>query len=56
VQQADEPRSAELRRKKKEQAQAQQLAPRTWEKKCPKCKAQIHVRRGRCDCGYVFTA
>jgi hypothetical protein len=56
VQQADEPRSAELRRKKKEQSQAQQLAPRTWEKKCPKCKAQIHVRRSRCDCGYLFTS
>lgn len=54
VQQADEPRSAQLRLKKKELAQAEHVKPRTWEKKCPKCKIHVHIRKSRCACGYIF--
>ena len=54
VQQADEPRNVRLRKKKKEQSQAGKLRQKSWEKKCPKCKAQVHVRRGQCGCGHKF--
>jgi hypothetical protein len=27
---------------------------RPWHKRCPGCRAEIHVRRNECDCGYEF--
>ena len=54
VQQADEPRNVRLRLKKKLKAKTERQGQRSWEKKCPKCSRQVHVRRGKCDCGYVF--
>lgn len=28
------------------------LAP--WHKRCPKCSAQVHIRKASCDCGHRF--
>jgi hypothetical protein len=28
------------------------LAP--WHKRCPKCQAQVHVRKPNCQCGHRF--
>lgn len=25
-----------------------------WQKACPKCRAQVHVRKMKCDCGHRF--
>ena len=25
-----------------------------WQKACPKCQAQLHIRRLTCDCGHEF--
>jgi hypothetical protein len=50
-------------RKKKlaaEKAVAEKLAvkaPRqqkSWKKKCPKCDAEVHVRKKKCECGHNF--
>ena len=27
---------------------------RSWDKKCPKCEALVHVRRKVCPCGYTW--
>jgi hypothetical protein len=27
---------------------------RSWKKKCPKCDAEVHVRKKICDCGHNF--
>ena len=27
---------------------------RSWTKKCPKCNAEVHVRKRTCDCGHDF--
>jgi hypothetical protein len=53
--QADAPRAAKLKllriEEKKKPATPKQ---RTWEKDCPKCKARVHVRITRCECGHSF--
>lgn len=55
VQLADESRKEELQAKRKTASQSSE--PRkSWNKQCPKCKAQLHVRRKQCDCGHVFSA
>jgi hypothetical protein len=28
--------------------------PRSWNKQCPKCHAQVHVRKKMCACGHSF--
>jgi len=57
VQLADESRKLELQaaRKKASQSKAGQSQKRSWNKQCPKCRAQLHVRRKECDCGHVFS-
>ena len=52
VHQADLPRQNRLKAEKK--LRTHQLKQRAWDKKCPKCGAQIHVRRRVCDCGHDF--
>jgi hypothetical protein len=27
---------------------------RSWKKRCPKCDAEVHVRKKVCDCGHNF--
>lgn len=53
VQQADSARAEQLKAARKSEANTPK--PSSWtKKKCPKCKAEPHVRRKVCDCGHVF--
>lgn len=27
---------------------------KSWHKRCPKCRAEVHIRRSECDCGFHF--
>jgi len=55
VQLADEQRAKELLESRKTAVSTEQ--PRkSWNKQCPKCKTQLHVRRKECDCGHTFSA
>jgi len=60
VEQADSPRRERLRAEKKRQSIAKKASPqkaspqKAWLRECPSCRAQIHVRRRVCDCGYSF--
>jgi hypothetical protein len=31
-------------------------ALRPWHKRCPRCQAEVHIRKPACDCGHDFTA
>jgi hypothetical protein len=42
------------RRKSVKKEKAKKPTGRLWEKKCPKCSAQIPARRRACDCGHEF--
>ena len=35
-------------------AQSNSLVLAPWHKRCPKCSAQVHIRKAACDCGYRF--
>jgi hypothetical protein len=56
--QADAPRVARLKKSKKaarpKAAVANPDAISPWHKRCPKCRAEVHVRKQACDCGYRF--
>ena len=58
AQRADATRMARVKARKKaaEAAPAKSsalvLAP--WHKRCPKCAAQVHIRKANCDCGHRF--
>lgn len=55
VEQADAPRRERLRTEKKRQSIAKNASPqKSWLRKCPKCRAQVHVRRRVCECGHNF--
>jgi len=54
VTQADEPRSLRIRLERKKKAESEKSRTDTRSKKCPKCGARLHVRRGACDCGHRF--
>jgi predicted nucleic-acid-binding Zn-ribbon protein len=54
VRRSDAPRQERLRAEKKSKAQPAQR--RLWAKKCPKCGAELHVRKKLCACGHDFTA
>ena len=54
VQQADAPRRARLQEEKKKDAKIKKPRQRSWNKKCPKCHTEIHIRRSECDCGHSF--
>jgi rRNA maturation protein Nop10 len=55
---ADASREEKLKAKKKADAERSSTAkkpPQTWsQKKCPKCGAEVHVRKKRCECGFEF--
>ena len=57
--QADAPRLARLKKAQKtakpkgKVANPNALSP--WHKRCPKCHAELHVRKLTCDCGYRFS-
>jgi hypothetical protein len=54
MQQADQPRIVRLRAAKVAETKVKKPARQTWKKKCPKCGAQLHVRREACACGHKF--
>jgi len=54
LQKADEPRNRRLRALRASTPKADKLRKRAWNKKCPKCAKELHVRRAACDCGHVF--
>jgi len=55
LQQADAPRNARIRaERKKKEAKATKPRKRSWNKKCPKCGIQVHVRLANCGCGFKF--
>lgn len=55
VQQTDAARHERIAAEKRKRAQ-EKKAPRqkSWNKKCPKCHIEVHVRRKTCDCGHAF--
>ena len=58
AQKADATRMARVKARKKAAQPAATpsntlvLAP--WHKRCPKCSAQVHIRKANCDCGHRF--
>ena len=30
------------------------LALSPWHKRCPRCRAELHIRKSTCDCGHKF--
>lgn len=54
VHQADEELRAQQKAKGEDPPQDKNSVPRSWEKRCPKCKAVLHVRKQACDCGHTF--
>jgi hypothetical protein len=32
------------------------LALRPWHKRCPRCRAELHIRKSTCKCGHHFSA
>ena len=54
VHMADVPRMERLCAEKKSKIKESQ--PRAWSKTCPQCRAELHVRQKRCECGHDFAA
>ena len=54
MQQADQPRIVRLRAEKVAETKISKPKPQAWKKRCPKCGATSHVRRGVCECGHKF--
>ena len=55
VELSDAPLQKELAElKKQEAAEKKQPRQKSWNKKCPKCRVELHVRRKSCDCGHEF--
>ncbi|MEK6270859.1 MAG: hypothetical protein N2B57_08905 [Planctomycetales bacterium] len=44
------------RKKEEESQEKQQSTGRSWKKSCPKCRAEIHVRKKICPCGHAFAS
>ena len=55
---ADAPRMERVKADKKVDERkgkpANSLSPSYWHKRCPKCQAQLHLRKMTCVCGYQF--
>jgi hypothetical protein len=55
---ADERRMEVVKAKRKAAAPAKvAVTPdevKSWHKRCPKCRAEVHMRRSTCDCGFQF--
>lgn len=57
VRQADEKRIHRMKqRRKKPAASTVVLDIKPWHKRCPKCRAVVHIRRKTCECGYPLAA
>jgi hypothetical protein len=54
IEQADAPRLVELRAARVAEPKTKKPDRQTWKKRCPKCDAQVHVRREACECGHKF--
>jgi endogenous inhibitor of DNA gyrase (YacG/DUF329 family) len=57
--QADEKIGERLKAARKADADAGKTKPKPaagkiWQKSCPECHAQVHVRQARCACGFTF--
>ena len=56
--QADAPRMERLMAEKKvdeRKGKSANLLPTSyWQKRCPQCQAQLHLRKMACGCGYQF--
>lgn len=57
--QADEKRITKLKARAKKEAESQAKREtveelKAWHKRCPRCKAQVHLRKSECNCGYKF--
>lgn len=55
---ADEQRMAIIKAKRKaEPPQKKEVSPdavKSWHKRCPKCRIEVHIRRSECECGFHF--
>lgn len=58
VKKADAERSLKLKEERiaDESKAAEATRPTRWQKVCPNCKALLHVRKSRCECGHQFIA
>ena len=54
IEQADAPRLVQLRAARVAEPKTKKPDRQTWKKRCPKCDAQVHVRREACECGHKF--
>lgn len=57
--QADEGRKKQLIEKRKKEAESSKASgdkskSKRWNKKCPKCSTEVHVRLKTCACGHKF--
>jgi hypothetical protein len=56
--QADDQRMQVIKAKQKAgSTQKKAVSPaeiKSWHKRCPKCRIEVHVRRSDCDCGFHF--
>ncbi|MBM3968883.1 MAG: hypothetical protein FJ302_03330 [Planctomycetes bacterium] len=43
-----------LKAKKPDKSVTLDATPSAWRKPCPKCGAQVHVRKAQCECGHKF--
>ena len=55
---ADEQRMQEVKAKRKAAPPQKKVvspeAVKSWHKRCPKCRTEVHIRRSSCDCGFQF--
>lgn len=55
---ADENRMREIKAKRKANPPQPTIvspeAVKSWHRRCPKCRTEVHIRRPDCDCGYQF--
>ncbi|HXY36360.1 MAG TPA: hypothetical protein VEI07_19135 [Planctomycetaceae bacterium] len=56
--QADDRRMSKLKAVKRQTESkvkaSNPLALRPWHKRCPKCRAELHIRKTTCECGHRF--
>ena len=56
IEQADLPRQKQLATIKKRKAKIEKKPKqKSWNKKCPKCHVEVHVRLKVCSCGHNFS-
>lgn len=54
IQQADESRMVKVRAERSAEPKVKKPVRQSWQKKCPKCERQSHVRLQVCACGHKF--